>query len=67
MPIQTLKRLRAWLHRASTVEWSPISEEQPGFQQMIEATQHLFPGVMGWEEQVIQLAFARNEIELFQA
>jgi hypothetical protein len=42
-----------------------VSEEQPGFSALVAAIEKQFPSAVGWREQVIKPAFARNETVLF--
>lgn len=43
-----------------------ISEEQPGFDAVLHEVQVQFPALVGWQSQIIQPAFARNDTILYQ-
>ena len=51
------------LSSGTTVE---ISEEQPGFDVVLNEAQHHLPSLSGWQSKVIKPAFKRNEATLFQ-
>jgi hypothetical protein len=48
-----------------TEEWVEISEEQPGFDELIGELESQFPAISGWRELLVKPAFAENRTQLF--
>ncbi len=45
--------------------WGQVSEDQPGFEELLKEIQVRFPSVAGWREKVILPPFERNEVVLY--
>ena len=45
--------------------WFEVSEEQPGFADLVAELESRFPSVRGWRARVIKPAFAANRIQLY--
>jgi hypothetical protein len=43
-----------------------VSEEQPGFSEFVAELERRYPAAGGWQAKVVQPAFARNEVVLWQ-
>ena len=54
-------------YRVSTTNVIEISEEQVGFDKVIEETERRFKSVQGWESKIIQPPFQTNETVLYES